>query len=375
MSARLQHFDVLVIGGGLAGCAAAISLQRQGFQTGVVERFSQPRWKPGESLPGVSWKLLNDLGISDYLPENLILPVYANEACWETDEVSIHRFVQDPSGHGWRIDRAGLECAAQRAAVQSGSRVIKGQIISRLQYDKGTWTGELNGEMISAGWLIDASGRSRHIARRQGAVVLQNDRQMAIAMCMRSETRRDRDANTFIEAVEEGWFYTALLPDGRRVVVLHTDPDLPAYAGAKTLRGFLCELKKTVHLSVMLDQHEYQNCTLPQAVAAGSSRLNKLYGCGWLAVGDAAVSFDPVSAQGMHTALYTGLRGAQHLGSQLQQDESGLEHYAMRIDDIYQTHLRHRQLSVDLVRRWPDSNYWKRRWSREASNLPLAWAS
>ena len=33
---------------------------------------------------------------------------------------------------------------------------------------------------------------------------------------------------TVVEAVEDGWWYTAPLPDGRRVLAFFTDADLPA---------------------------------------------------------------------------------------------------------------------------------------------------
>jgi 2-polyprenyl-6-methoxyphenol hydroxylase-like FAD-dependent oxidoreductase len=54
---------VLIIGGGPAGCSAAIWLRQNGFQTTLIESSNFPRNKPGEILhPGVE-QLFNQLGI------------------------------------------------------------------------------------------------------------------------------------------------------------------------------------------------------------------------------------------------------------------------------------------------------------------------
>lgn len=38
----------------------------------------------------------------------------------------------------------------------------------------------------------------------------------------------DNDHTTSIESCLEGWWYTTLLPSKKRIVVFHTDSDLPA---------------------------------------------------------------------------------------------------------------------------------------------------
>jgi flavin-dependent dehydrogenase len=46
---------------------------------------------------------------------------------------------------------------------------------------------------------------------------------------------------------------------------------------------------------------------------AGGARLDRFFGEGWLACGDAALSFDPSSSQGLLTALYSGKSAAEGL--------------------------------------------------------------
>lgn len=365
MTELAQKYDVLIAGGGLSGCAAAITLQRAGLRTLIVERLKSPCWKPGESLPPVSRRLLSDLGISDHLPANATRPIYANQACWEADSINAREFMYDPDGHGWRVDRAALEVAAQHAARYAGAQLLQGVRMPFLQRSNGHWSCKINEQPISAPWIVDASGRSRHIARRCGARVQTSDKQIAIVGCLRAASADDNDTSTLVEAVESGWFYTALLPDHSRVIAYHTDRDLRGYSQARTQTGLNAILANTLHISPLLKNYGYTFCTPPQTTAANSSRLDKIHGPGWLAIGDAAVCFDPLSSQGMHTALYMGLRGAEYLVNRIgQDDESAFDQLVTRINTIYNTHLRHRQLSLDLVQRWPDSEYWQRRWSK-----------
>ena len=66
----------------------------------------------------------------------------------------------------------------------------------------------------------------------------------------------------------------------------------------------------------------------PRGADAGSARLDRFVGDGWVAAGDAALSFDPLSSQGMLTALYTGMKAGQALSAHLAGDGGALEAYA-----------------------------------------------
>ena len=48
-------------------------------------------------------------------------------------------------------------------------------------------------------------------------------------------------------------------------------------------------------------------------VAAGTAHLDRPVGDGWLAAGDAAASFDPLSSQGILTAVLMGRDAAEHV--------------------------------------------------------------
>jgi flavin-dependent dehydrogenase len=62
---------------------------------------------------------------------------------------------------------------------------------------------------------------------------------------------------------------------------------------------------------------EMKSSRILTPMEAGGARLEPFHGDGWLACGDAALSFDPLSSQGLLTALYSGKLASEFLSQQL----------------------------------------------------------
>ena len=80
----------------------------------------------------------------------------------------------------------------------------------------------------------------------------------------------------------------------------------------------------------------------PRRVDAGSARLDRACGDGWLAIGDAAMSFDPISSHGLLTALATGLAAG----------ETSLAGYQAFVDTTWRAYARMRQECYGGEGRW-----------------------
>jgi flavin-dependent dehydrogenase len=163
-----------------------------------------------------------------------------------------------------------------------------------------------------------------------------------------------------VEATPDGWWYSALVPTGERVVAFLTDADLVDTA-TRTTAGFCERLREARHLRCRLDGHEYRITGRPRAAAAGGSRLERFAGEGWVAVGDAALAFDPLSSQGLLCALETGSRAGRAIDRALAGDTEPLTDYPRavgRIDSAYREGLA---ACYAAERRWLGRPFWRRR--------------
>jgi 2-polyprenyl-6-methoxyphenol hydroxylase-like FAD-dependent oxidoreductase len=140
-----------------------------------------------------------------------------------------------------------------------------------------------------------------------------------------ASTNIDLDRRTLIEATETGWWYSSQLAGQKRIVVFHTDDCDPSAKMARKPDAFLDMLHKdTTHISQTINDIDYRpmsgaGTNYPRCTAAGSSFLSPFgdQADRWCAVGDAAIAFDPLSSQGMITAIRMGCSVGIMLAKQL----------------------------------------------------------
>ena len=84
-------------------------------------------------------------------------------------------------------------------------------------------------------------------------------------------------------------------------------------------------------------------------------------GLAWLAVGDAAFCFDPLSAQGLLNALYTGLAAAESADSYLSGRPEAVAEYAASLKGIHKAYTQQLAYWYGQERRWPEAPFWRRR--------------
>jgi flavin-dependent dehydrogenase len=128
--------------------------------------------------------------------------------------------------------------------------------------------------------------------------------------------------------------------------------------------GWLTQARRTRHTKDRLAAHDVMGS--PRLGSANSSRLSSVVGSSWLAVGDAAVSFDPLSSQGIITALECGIDAAAAIGRHLSGDREAFGDYAVRLTDRYRRYLVERAQFYGAERRWPTSPFWRRRQAHRA---------
>jgi flavin-dependent dehydrogenase len=151
------------------------------------------------------------------------------------------------------------------------------------------------------------------------------------------------------------------MPRGRRLSAFFTDADLSAASDARSASRLMTRAAGVPGISELLTGRDISAAEEHGFCAAHGMFLSAASGDGWLAVGDAALAFDPLSSQGLFNALYTGLAGAEVLHRHLHGDGAALEDYRSELKRIQDTYTAHRVTWYGMERRWPDALFWRRR--------------
>ena len=176
---------VAIVGGGLAGNLLARQLRRAApdLQIGLFEKSTEPSFKVGESLVEVASNyLLRRLGLSSYLydrhyPKNGLRFFFDGPARdFELHEMSEIGSDGLPFLPAFQIDRARCEGdllamnAEDEVLVRTGVEVRDLELGRDGALHRFSTSDGRNRSEYEARWVVDASGRSRMIARGSGCL-------------------------------------------------------------------------------------------------------------------------------------------------------------------------------------------------------------
>lgn len=376
-------FDVAIIGGGPAGIAAAITLARTGRSVALFERRPDSAFRVGETLAAEAGPLLTELGAFDRIAPLLAAeqPFTLVRSAWGDTTLDERPSILHPLGAGWHVDRVRFDGALLDHARELGVTVFND--LGRARPERAS-TSEASGFVIDAPRLgrpavhatelIDASGRGADAITRLGGGPtprwLAFDRQVAlVAKVARggssSAARADgHDTPALVlEAVEDGFWYTAPLADGALVAAWVTDADLLHRYGRTKAERFQAALAKTGHTRARLEGHgQIEDLAV---FRSESGLLSTDHGDGWRALGDAAMSTDPLGGQGITRALRAGLLAASPRAATVDG--------AARRREVT-AYLDTRARYYGLEPRFSRAPYWaRRRMTAPAGDEPIDW--
>ena len=354
--------DVLILGAGPAGAIAALNLAST-RQVIVVDRRVAPVVRIGESLPPAARRLLTDMGLWDDFLLQGHAACYGNRSLWSGVDAD-HDFLRDPDGQGLHLDRAQFESWLQAHAVRRGAALLTSTTLDSVTTIKNGWQVTLdteNGDIeVQAKVLIDASGRAAAVDKQLGTRRRHHD-PLVYLWLYGHDQHGAVDSRSQIEAVEHGWWYTASLPGQRRVLAFHTDSDLPVARALRRSAALLDAAQGTLEISAQLDAAGFVADAEIVTTAAHSATLQPVAGGRWCAAGDAAISFDPLSSQGLFNAIYTGLAAALACDRRLRGEIIAFDDYSNDVRRVEQAYRRHLDFWYGQETRWPDSPFWQRR--------------
>ncbi len=357
---------IAVIGGGIAGAAACVSIARAGLRplwlAPPPDRTTDPI---GESLSPAAGPILEALGLGGLLASPRHRRSNTTFSAWGSSVLAERSAAVHLEGPGRVLDRHAFETDLAEAASARADRVPLA--VAHAAADGDGWALTLaDGQRRRAAFLIDASGRSALVGRALAAY-RRIDRQVAAtALLPHRDAEVEPTPATLIEAVADGWWYAALLPDGRLSLAYFSDPDLLPADLTRDLATWRRLIARTRHVGRWVADAGFGVEAPPRLSSAGTTRLDPpagtlTNGAGWAAVGDAAAAFDPLSSHGMTTALWTGARAGRAAVDALAGRRETLALYADAVARGFDNFLVQRAALCARERRFADAPFWLRR--------------
>jgi flavin-dependent dehydrogenase len=343
-----EQFEVAVVGGGPAGAVTALCLSRSGWRVALFERKSFREVRPGETLPPEINPVLQSLGLWESFLLQPPLESPGMISMWGNSVPSEVDFIGNPFGCGWHVDRGRFDAMLCGAAASAGARLFLNRSV-RWTREGGVW----RAENLCSNILVDATGRNRLLLDDESNRE-REDLLLAFVLRIFNWRTGPLDLRTCVESTSAGWWYSTLLPDRTGVAMFFTDPEL--YREVKTSLPDL--LRAAPVTSTRLDGGRMEE---PRIVHVPSGRRKKVFETDWVAVGDSASSYDPLSGRGIVKALRHGQAAAQAIDARLRGIPMRMDRYAAQVQREFEQYAQQRQSYYSLEQRWTDQPFWRRR--------------
>jgi flavin-dependent dehydrogenase len=326
-----DEFDVVVIGGGPGGSAAAGLLAMRGHRVLVLEREKFPRYHIGESLITGGLPVLETLDLRGRLDAAGFTRKYGGTLVWGAEETSVPRGWRalGPSGgadrrrwgfrftqashyeYSYQVRRADFDAILLGRARELGAYVIEEATVREPLFEAGRAVGvtyqrrgEEGDRTVRCRLLLDASGQSHLLARHLGLVEWHEDLRNIAVWAYFQGCRRypgDQAGDILTESCPPGWFWFIPLHDGT-VSLGYVTPIADFRRSGLSLEA--------LH-GYQMGRSEEVRALAGDAVRVSGFRTikdwsytcSRFHGPGWALVGDAAAFIDPLLSTGVTLAL------------------------------------------------------------------------
>jgi flavin-dependent dehydrogenase len=330
---RVDRTDILVAGGGPAGCVAALGLARAGF---AVALATVPR-RPAVT-EGLSARVVRFLEQPGYERARTALgPTVRREASWNGGTTTANA--------EWVVEREVFDRCLLEDVRAAGVRVAIAPLHG-LRRSDGEWHAHATGPAWRARFLVEARGRRAPGQRRHGPP--------AIALAQ-AWSGLQPAAATAIAPFAGGFAWFATAGNGRGSLQLVVAP-----AGRSA--------SLTALLAALPPAREWlgdgTSCSPVSVRHAGTSRAQAPLEPGRIRIGDAALALDPLSGHGVFEALASATAAVPVVSTLLRRPGDAALARAFYEERVEQAFLRFARTARDFYRleeRWRDAPFWQAR--------------
>ncbi len=369
LESAAENFDVAVVGGGVAGSAAAIALRNGGFSVAVIERGDYNQKRIAEILPPEVKEPLIALRIWDDFLSLGCKPVMSRVSSWGGPHLDISDYLFNAYGPAWLIVRPAFDRFLATGASERGARLFMNtRITACLRERRRCWQltllQGLGERTIKAAFVIIATGRSSSVVRRGPKPRTPYDRLIGVTATIAcSSAHSTNDARPMIEAVPEGWWYSIGLPDQTISLALMTDADI---AGAEVRRyrnrgALLAGLLHNAPHTFERLRGDLDILIQPNVVSANTYLNSSPDDDGVISIGDAMSAIDPLAGQGSYIALESSTSIAATVAAYNRGSLTALKEHSQRQEARFERAAAERIAYYSLEKRWSHFPFWSRR--------------
>ena len=183
MSGSVEHFDIVVVGGGAAGAATALGLARAGHRVLLLDRRRRPVFDEKApvtrvaTLNAASMELLAELGVRDAVLARRGHAFHGMDV-WDAHSSAALHFDADDLGLpalGWTVEHLALE-----SGLWEGLEAAGGTVLPETGWRALDWRADRidlhldGGRVLGARLLVAADGAESALRARAGIAVRRN---------------------------------------------------------------------------------------------------------------------------------------------------------------------------------------------------------